>query len=110
MFRKYVHLKNLVQVIDGEKDDENTKENQEASSDKRKPNDVVAFPTTSNVRGTCIGPGKVTRYESEYINSSNPGRYNDTNDGSYIDDARRHKSSRKVYDPQCLARRFFLGS
>lgn len=35
--------------------------------------------------------GKVIGYESDYIDSSDPGSYDDTSEGSSADEARRHK-------------------
>lgn len=42
------------------------------------------------------------------ICSLNSGSYDDTNEGSLGDDARRHKSNRKVFDPSIQMHDFFL--
>lgn len=46
--------------------------------------------------------GKVIGYESEYIDSSDPGSYDDTIEGTSSDEARRHKSIKKHYNPNVL--------
>lgn len=56
--------------------------------------------------------GKVIGYESDYIDSSDPGSYDDTSEGSSADEARRHKYAKKCYNPNvpledfCLDLRF----
>lgn len=43
--------------------------------------------------------GKVSGFESDYISSSDPGSYDDTNEGLEAEDVQRHRSTRKIYDP-----------
>lgn len=46
--------------------------------------------------------GKFSGYGSEYIDSSDAKSYDDTSERSVVDDARRNKSKRKIYDPKFL--------
>lgn len=39
--------------------------------------------------------GKVVGFESDYIDSSDPGSYEDTSDGFDMKNASRHKSNKK---------------
>ena len=56
--------------------------------------------------------GKVTGYESESMDSSDPESYDDTSDGSSVDDAKRHRPTKKHYNTNvplkdlCLGLRF----
>lgn len=56
--------------------------------------------------------GKVAKYQSDYIHSFDPRCYDDTSEGLDADDAKRHKSNKKYYDPKvpledfCLDLRF----
>lgn len=43
--------------------------------------------------------GKVVGFESDYINSSNPGSYEETSLDSDTDDATRHRSKKKYFNP-----------
>lgn len=52
--------------------------------------------------------GKVTRYESGYISSSDPSSYVEASKGSDADDVKRHSSGRKTYDPNTALEDFFL--
>lgn len=52
--------------------------------------------------------GKVAAYESDYIDSSHPRVYLETSGESDVDNARRHKSSRRYYDPSVPLKEFFL--
>lgn len=47
-------------------------------------------------------------HETEYLQSSNPASYEDTSEGFVGDDARRHRSSRRVFDPSKKLDDFFL--
>lgn len=43
--------------------------------------------------------GKASHYQSDYIESSDPGSYEDTSEGSDVDHAKRHSSKSSHYDP-----------
>ena len=51
---------------------------------------------------------KVTSYESDYIGFSDPGSYDDTGERSNADDAKRHKSTKKLYNPNVPLEDFCL--
>ena len=90
------------EIIDGNKD-EVVHEGQQGIPDSAQHKKNKA--TGSDIR-------KVSGYISDYIESSDPGSYSDTSEDSTIDDARRHKSSMMIYDPNvplddfCLDLRF----
>ena len=65
--------------------------------------------TTNTRRALTTESEKVTRYDNEYINSSNSGSYKDTSEGSSVDDARRHSSRKNNYDPKVPLKNFFIG-
>lgn len=78
--------------------------------------DVVRQPTneaeanSENIgRALTIVSKKVTEYGSEYMDSSNHGSYEDTSEGSSVDDARRHRSRKNYYDPNVMLKDFFIG-
>lgn len=96
--RKFVQLKKTLHEKECEKNSDNGDRDQGAERDRE---------TGNNVK-QVVDTGKVIGYESEYLDSSDPSSYEDTSEGSIGDDARRHRSSRKVYDPSIPLDDFFL--
>lgn len=52
--------------------------------------------------------GKMIGHESDYIDSDDPGSYDDTSDGLDADDAKRHKSSKIIYNSKRPLDDFYL--
>ena len=96
---KYVQLKRAMQEDVGENDND--------IKDRGKDGDTVDGEA-ENTRPNVAQDGKVVGFESDYIESSDPGSYEETNEESDGDDVRRHRSTRKYYNPDNPLSDFFL--
>lgn len=66
--------------------------------DEGQPTNTQAGPSTAGVEHPTAVIGKVTSYESEYMDSSDPSSYVDTSEWSTADDARRHNNRKSYYN------------
>ncbi|XP_039132316.1 uncharacterized protein LOC120269096 [Dioscorea cayenensis subsp. rotundata] len=96
--KRYVEFKKTIQKEIGENSGDCGDENQVAGKNGDDQDNVK--------KGADIG--KVHGYESDYLESSDPGSYEDTSEGSIGDDARRHRSSERVFNPSMKLDDFFL--
>lgn len=65
----------------------------------QQPCDINANIPTCDTVGPSTTIGKVVGYDSEYIDSPYPGSCDDTSEDSNANDAQRHKSSKRNYNP-----------
>lgn len=80
---------------------------QDGNGDRRKITNVEDGDARNIVRqGT--NTGKVIGYESEYIESSDLGSYDETIEDSIVENTKRHRSCRKIYEPNVPLDDFFL--
>lgn len=96
---KYIQLKKTIQKDVCERNNED--------GDACRLGNVSESSARNNMAST-IESGKVIGYESDYIDSSDPGSYEETSGNSDADDAIRHRSSNKHYDPNAPLAEFFL--
>lgn len=80
--KSYVEMKKTIQEHGGECGNRN--------EDEGNPTNTQSGPSTVGMGHPTAIIGKVTGYESEYMDSLDPGSYEGTSEGSSIDDARRH--------------------
>ena len=92
---KYVQLKKVVQEDVGENDTDIRDRGRTIDGEEGH-----AVPNAAQ-------DGKVVGFESDYIESSNPGSYEETSEESDADDAKRHRSTRKYYNPDVPLHDFF---